>query len=115
MKFSNRGVIQIDAPSFFFRRESRDSPAQLKHIKNNIHINLPKQKFEMIVHNECIINYGAYANDLRTKLMNNFLPSISLIPTNINEYFNFNTLDNIIKFEQPKEKIKIETPFLYAF
>ncbi len=38
-----------------------------------LHI-LPKQKFEMVVHSECIINYGPYADDLRTKLMSNFLP-----------------------------------------
>ena len=97
-------IIHIDSFSFFFQR---DSPAQLSddhlHLQNLENLNeniLPQQRFEMVVHNECIINYGPYADDLRTKLMASFLPfmyqhreTTPLIPSVIGEYFNFATLD----------------------
>ena len=112
-------IIHIDSFSFFFQR---DSPAKLTddhiHLQNidgsslmeNLNESvLPQQKFEIVVHNECIINYGPYADDLRTKLMASFLPfmyqhrdTTPLIPTMIGEYFPFATLDIIIKFDEPR-------------
>ena len=111
-------IIHIDSFSFFFQR---DSPAKLSddHLSlqsmdssaiiedMNIGI-LLQQKFELVVHNECIMNYGPYADDLRAKLMSNFLPFMyqhreptPLIPE-IGEYFNCAKLDATIKFDEPK-------------
>eukprot|EP01083_Nonionella_stella_P271557 920242_1 len=109
-------IIHIDSFSFFFQR---DSPAQLTNDNYNPNLELdesilPQQTLEMVVHNECIINYGPYADDLRAKLMSNFLPFMyqhreltPLIP-DIGQYFNFSALDIIIKFDEPRFPIKEE-------
>ena len=118
-------IIHTESFSFFFQR---DSPATLTaehaHLRSdheeessdNLADLLPKQQLDVVVHNECVVNYGPYADDLRAKLMANFLPfmyqhreATPLIPTEIGDSFHFQSLDICIRFDEPRGNIVAES------